>query len=414
MSVTYKYAQGLTSQLPFCSTPLRLDPYNKCQFACEYCFAATREGFGRDSSMQLGNPRALRNRLLRIKKGKINSALDEFINRRIPFQLGGMSDPFSKIEKKECITYQFIEVLNEFNYPFIISTKSSLVGTEKYVNILKKSNVYVRISLTVISEELRPKIDKGCDSISEILEGCINLIKEKIPVSFRFQPIIPGFENETYKLIDIAAKIGVKQITYEYLKVSLDANKNFGNSLKSIFNNNPINYYRKIGAKQYGREYILPLEYRKEHLSKLYLYTKSKNILFGFADNDLLIHSDGNSCCNASNLFLVNANYFNANIVSLSKVKKQSEKIYFSDYLQLWIPKEKISTYLNSTARLKFECSEENEWISMLKRSWIGDIGVYKPDYFDGIIKLEEKDEYGLPVYQRVVSIFEAQLTSVN
>lgn len=414
MKEIYKYAVSLTSQLPFCSTPLRLDPYNKCQYACEYCFAATREGFGRDSSMQLGSPRALRNRFIRVKNGIVKSALDEFIERRIPFQLGGMSDPFSKIEEKECLTYQFIKVLNEFNYPYIISTKSSLIGTKKYIDVLKKSNVYVRISLTVVSEILRQQVDKGCPSVSELTDSCLSLISEKIPVSFRFQPIIPGFEHEAYKLIDLASSLGVKQVTCEYLKVSLDANKNFGITLTNILDNNPIDYYIKLGAKKHGREYILPISYRTKHLSELYKYAKSKSILFGFADNDLLIHSDGNSCCNGSDLFLKNANYFNSNIVSLAKTKKESEKIYFIDYLEFWIPKESISTYLNSTSRLKMNCDGEYEWLSILRKSWLGTNGVYTPDYFDGITKLEEKDEYGLPIYMRVLSIFEKELTGTE
>jgi len=407
---TYKYAQGLTSQLSFCSTPLRLDPYNKCQFGCEYCFAATREGFGRDSKMQIGSPKALRDRFLRIKRGFINSALDEFIEQRIPFQLGGMSDPFSKIEETEGVTYKFIEVLNEFNYPFITSTKSALIGTKKYVDLLKESNVYVRISVTIINDELRVLVDKGCSSIEDIFKCCSNLKKENIPISLRFQPIIPGFEDQAYQLIDMASELGIDQISFEYLKVSLDANKNFGKTLKNILNNNPIQFYKKMGAKQYGREYILPLEYRINHLHKLWHYTKSKNILFGFADNDLLIHSDGHSCCNASDKFLDNANFFTANIVSLAKTKVIQEKIYFSDYLKLWIPEEKISTYLNSTSRLKLECPEEKEWISMLRKSWLGKNGIYKPDYFDGIIKLTEEDTYGLPIYQRISSSFENKL----
>ena len=96
----------------------------------------------------------------------------------------------------------------------------------------------------------------------------------------------------------------------------------------------------------------------------------------------------------------------------MAKTKAIQEKIYFSDYLKLWIPEEKISTYINSTARLKFTCEQEKEWISMLRKSWIGTNGVYKPDYFDGIVRLKEEDEYGLPIYQRTKSSFEKILVS--
>jgi len=72
---------------------------------------------------------------LRVQKGEIASALDEFILKRIPFQLGGMSDPFSSIEEKAGVTLEFIKILNEFNYPFIISTKGTMLSQKAYLDV---------------------------------------------------------------------------------------------------------------------------------------------------------------------------------------------------------------------------------------------------------------------------------------
>jgi DNA repair photolyase len=103
---------------------LRLDSYNSCQFGCTYCFASTRQGFGRNSSLKISNPQALRDRIERVVSGKISSALDEFIENRIPFQLGGMSDPFTKIESNKNVSFEYLKILKEYDYPVIISTKS--------------------------------------------------------------------------------------------------------------------------------------------------------------------------------------------------------------------------------------------------------------------------------------------------
>lgn len=125
---------------------------------------------------------------------------------------------------------------------------------------------------------------------------------------------------------------------------------------------------------------------------------------FGFADNDLLLHSDGNACCAASNLYLENANYFTANIVSLAKSKSIVEKLYFEDYLSGWVPNSAISTYLNSKARLSIIDTAQPEWLSYLREMWAGKLGVYNPEYFDGIEKTNEVDNYDLPVFVRTVS----------
>lgn len=412
---SYKYYLAITSQLPFCSTPIRLDTYNRCSFGCEYCFAATREGFGRPSEIQIASPESLRKRLKRVfSSGVRNSSLDEFLARKVPIQLGGMSDPFPTLEKTKSVSLEIIKILNEYEYPFIISTKSDVFLNADYISLLKESNVFVRFSTTVAEDVDRKSIDKGCPELHKIFSSAEKLSSYDIPVSFRFQPVIPGLEENFIVLLEQASKCGVKQISVEYLKVSLEANKNFGKNLKRILKNNPIDYYKKKGAKKIGHEYLLPLEYRKKYLLEIYKETKRRNILFGFADNDLLLHSDGNACCHGANLFLKNATFFNANIVSVAKRKNYQQKIYFSEYLNQWLPNNKISTYLNSSSRLPFNCTGEEEWLSLLRKAWLGLNGVYSPDFFDGITKTNKTDDYGLPIYKRIESIFEKELNIIN
>ena len=394
----YKYYAGLTSQMAFCATPLRLDPYNKCQFGCQYCYASTRQGAGRNEKLKIASPDALLKRILRVQKGLTNSALDEFIQQRIPFQLGGMSDPFSAIEKKVKTTKRYIEILRDFQYPFIISTKSNLIFDDEYLDIIKDCNAYIRLSITAIKEDLRIKIDKGCPSESEIMRGLKKISLLGIPTSVRIQPIIPGFEEIALDIIEKASKSNVNHISAEYLKLSLDSNLKFGRDLKEIMNNEPIKFYKDMGAKKMGREYTLPQIYREPHLIKMAILARSKGMTFGYADNDYIIYSDGNSCCNASDLYLNNSSVFEANIPYIAKNKKDGEIICFDDLKRSWIPKNKISTYLNSKARII--CSTSNtQWMEYMKTYWIGMKGIYAPDFFKGISKTEEKDYLGLPVY---------------
>ncbi|EJU9867213.1 hypothetical protein ACA689_000361 [Vibrio vulnificus] len=401
---SYKYYAGLTSQVGFCATPLRLDPYNRCQFSCEYCFASTRQGFGRRGELKVGNPSSLLDRLTRVSNGKVSSALDELIERRVPFQLGGMSDPFTKLESREKVTLEYLKILKEFNYPVIVSTKSDEITRDEYLEVVSGSNTYVRFSTTIVDFEQRHRIDRGCVAIEDLAKSAKVLDSEGIPVCFRFQPIIPGHEKFFSHVLDLAASSSVKHISAEYLKCPIDANKKFGSKLIDILKGNPIGYYKKLGALKQGREYILPANYRVPNLTEIAVQTRSKGMSFGFADNDLLLHSDGNACCAASNLYLENANYFTANIVSLAKSKSIGEKLYFEDYLSGWVPNSAISTYLNSKARLSIIDTAQPEWLSYLREMWAGKLGIYNPEYFDGIEKTNEVDNYDLPVFVRTVS----------
>lgn len=408
MKKAYKYYAGITSQIPFCSTPLRLDSYNSCQYGCEYCFARTRQGYGRTSDLQIANPTSLERRLDRVFSGQITSALDEFISNRIPFQLGGMNDPFSPIELKEKVSLQYLKILKRYNYPVMISTKSTMIANDDYLNVLYDSNTYVRFSMTIIDSQLKPLIEKSA-KIEHFLIASKKLSQINIPVAFRFQPIIPFFENHADTILDLAKDANVKHISAEYLKVSIDSNKKFGINLKKLLPLPPVSFYKSLNASLYGRDYILPLSYRQNKLIEIAVKAKLNKITFGFADNDLLIHSDGNACCNASNLYLKNANFFNANIVSIAKQKKYGERIYFDEFMSCWLPQNSISTYLNSKARLNKQMMQNNdsEWINYLKKSWLGEYGIYKPSFFDGIVESTQKDKQGLPIYLRCESEFE-------
>lgn len=410
MRPTYKYYSGVTSQIPFCSTPLRLDTYNSCQFACAYCFASTRQGFGRNERLQIANPASLLNRLKRVQSGDIQSSLDEMISQRIPFQLGGMSDPFTAIEKKERITFQYLEILKNFDYPYLVSTKNSLISNPEYLDLLKNANAYVRFSTTVTSNDSRSKIDVGCPEFQTILSSASELTKNGIPVSFRFQPIIPSQEEYAYKMVDLASTAGVRHISAEYLKVPIDADLNFGPELKKLLSNRPIASYKNFGAQRHGREYILPITYKAKHLPSIYRYIHSKGMTFGFADNELLLHSDGASCCNAANLYLRDAKFFKANITGLAKSKMPGDYLHFDEYLNEWIPQHSVSNYFNSKSRIEMKCYGEADWLSYLRKMWIGEQGVFSPDYFDGIANTHERDSNGLPIYRRVESEFEKLL----
>ena len=103
-----------------------MDAYNRCQFGCEYCFAATRAGHGRRNALQAFKAEVFRSRMERVNRGEFASALDEFLSRRIPIQLGGMSDPFSPIEMDLGHTQKLMQVLKEYSYPYVISARRQI------------------------------------------------------------------------------------------------------------------------------------------------------------------------------------------------------------------------------------------------------------------------------------------------
>ena len=166
---SYKHFATVSSQVYFCSSPIRLDSYNRCQFGCTYCFSRNRSLDTSLPGLKIANPLSFGARLARIERGQVRSAFDEFLAKRVPIQLGGLQDPFSGLETTHGTTLELLKILSLYKYPTIISTKSTLVGKEPYISQLKGMNVLIRFSAAGVRDECRKKLEIGCPPLDEIL-----------------------------------------------------------------------------------------------------------------------------------------------------------------------------------------------------------------------------------------------------
>lgn len=379
----YKHFLSISSQIAFCSAPLRLDTFNACQFSCGYCYARARTGSGRDAKLAAANALTLENRLLRIERGIVKSALDEFIERRTPIQFGGMSDPFMPMEAKTNATLSIMRVLKEFDYPYLLSTKGALVFQDAYVKSLRQANVIVRFSFAGCSDRLRHQIDRGVLNYATFLSHVGKLRDNEIKVGLRLQPLIPGQEVHAADMLLQLPEGAVDHVSAEFLKVPVSADRKFGAALLEHFGGSVISWYRRNGAALVGNEYVLSPQYRRNHLSRLREICTSKSITFGYADNDLLLLSDGNGCCSGADLYLHTTNIFQGNTLGIIRrnILNGEDPATFN-VSDIWIPNNNIAQYLNSKSRLFKNDELLRNWMDYIKESWEGNWGQYDHDYF--------------------------------
>lgn len=407
--MSYEHFVRLTSQLPFCSTPIRLDPYNHCQFSCGYCFARSRLGHGRAGRLQRASVDAFEARLTRVEGGEIKSALDEFLEQRIPIQLGGMSDPFMPVEPDALVTAGLMKVLRRYQYPYLISTKGNQISEDSYIEMLSESRVIVRFSITGISTKWRGAVDRGTPERIEVLRAIEKLTERGVVTSLRMQPILPGHEDAAREVISDAASAGARHVSLEYLKVPLEADRSFSDAMTMVLGNRPIGAFRALGAVRRGREYVLPLEYRLPHLLSLRMLARQRGMTVGLADNDLLHLSDGNSCCNGIATHLADVQVFRSNISSVLATSQPGDILGIERLAIEWMPKRDISPYLNSNARLPRSPDGQRGWPEYLQAIWRGDYGVHGPSGYFGIVATGAFDDVGNPLYLREATPFDAQ-----
>ena len=334
-----------------------------------------------------------------MQEGHLQSALDEMLYRRIPIQLGGMTDPFSEWERLHNVTLRILEALNEYSYPTLISTKGQIIGDKKYIKTLKNGNYYIRISITGASNSISKILEHGVVDIRQRLNLISKLAENGLNVSVRLQPLIPGFERSAETLIEKIAKAGARHISVEYLKWPVEWQSHQSIQLDQLINFNK-DHYLKVGANRVGREYVLPATFKAKALFRLKEIAEEKGVLFGFADNEFLHFNDFESCCNGADKFLKGANFFKCNILTAVKVRPGA-KIFFKSLEREWRPELKLSTYLNSRSRLNDFYPARDEWLEILRQKWNAKSWRGGPESFYGVERSGDLDSDGNVVFVR-------------
>ena len=275
-----------------CVYPFQIDPlYNGCSHGCKYCYAANiAHSFGlpfdefKETDTQL-----LRKRLMRP-----TGRMGEFIKKKHPIRIGGMSDPFMRGQPHDK-TYEVLDILNEFEYPYIILTKSyDIVNAMEH---LDKKLANIQIS---ISNRQAGLIEPNAHLPYKRMQACEILSNEGFRVIGRIAPIIPmwpdgeewGVDNVACKGIDFTLPLkfeqaGAQGLILEMIRLTPWMRKNLieaGININATITDKSI---RKNGTIFYS------LETRQKYYDTL-SYT---DLPVTYCDVDLWNPSSDGDCC---------------------------------------------------------------------------------------------------------------------
>jgi DNA repair photolyase len=392
VSKSYDYALAITSQFPFCSIPLRLDSYSRCQFACRYCFASARGGSALPSSIKVADPKAFARRLERLAGGdEPRSVLDEMLRARIPIHFGGLSDPFMPMEGRSEVSLGLLKVLRDHSYPTVVSTKSTLCIAPSYIEIFATGRFVVQVSLPTISDDLAKRVDAGAPTSSERLRAVEQLSLSGVAAACRLQPLLDS-GSAAEQLIAACSGAGARQVAVEHLKLAID-NDAHRRSLSAAVGTDLMAYYQGRAAKRVGREWILPVADRLEAMLALRSMAHASGMLFGAADNDLLHLSDGASCCSSVDQLGLGTTY---RFTFTHAIKSHCNgRISFAGIANEWRPSRSVARYVNSKSRIARGNTED-----YIRAHWNGFRHGSGLESFHGVERCRETDADGFAIYK--------------
>ena len=199
-----------------------INPYKGCEHGCIYCYARPSHAWmglspGLDFESRLffkpEGPRLLEQEL----------AARKYVCKRI--HIGGNTDPYQPVERTQKITRGVLEVMQRFNQPFSIITKSNLITRD--VDILgpmgRDGLASAFVSITTLDRDLARTMEPRAATPARRLDAVKRLADAGVPVGVGFAPAIPGLTDpELESVLEAAAKAGASTAMYGTLRLPLE------------------------------------------------------------------------------------------------------------------------------------------------------------------------------------------------
>jgi DNA repair photolyase len=185
-----------------------VNPYRGCEHGCIYCFARPTHAYlGLSAGLDFESKIVFKPEAARLLEKELSRAG----YKPAVIVLGSNTDPYQPVERTLNITRSLLEVLERFNHPVSIVTKSA--GVLRDADILgrmaAKNLAQVHVSITTLDPALARAMEPRAASPARRLAAIAALAQAGIPAGVLASPMIPGLNDaELEAILEAAAKAG--------------------------------------------------------------------------------------------------------------------------------------------------------------------------------------------------------------
>ena len=204
-----------------------INPYRGCEHGCVYCYARPTHAF-------LGLSPGLDFETRLFAKYDAPALLEREL-RRPGYRckvivLGTNTDCYQPIERRLRITRGILEVLDRFEHPVSLITKSALVTRD--IDILARMAVRrlaaVALTVTTLDRELSRRLEPRAAPPASRLRAIAELTGAGVPVGVSLAPVIPGLnDSEIERIVEACAAAGARSASYVLLRLPLEIKELF-------------------------------------------------------------------------------------------------------------------------------------------------------------------------------------------
>lgn len=199
-----------------------INPYRGCEHGCIYCYARPSHAF-------LGFSPGLDFETKIFAKFDAAPLLEKELRRKgyrcDIIALGANTDAYQPVERELEITRGILEVLQRFNQPVSVITKSALVTRD--IDILAEMSArnlaQVTVSVTSLDRETARRLEPRAATPPRRLKTIQALADAGIPVRVNVAPVIPGLtDHELEAILEAARDAGAKGANYILVRLPLE------------------------------------------------------------------------------------------------------------------------------------------------------------------------------------------------
>nr|WP_280115332.1 PA0069 family radical SAM protein [Roseibium aestuarii] len=204
-----------------------INPYRGCEHGCIYCFARPSHAF-------LGLSPGLDFEAKLFAKPNAAEVLERELARPgyqpRTIAIGTNTDPYQPIERSYGLMREILEVLDRYNHPVAIVTKSALIERDADIlgRMAERNLAKVALSITTLDRKLCRAMEPRASAPHKRLAALKTLAEAGVPASVMIAPVIPALtDSELESILEAAAEHGADGAAFILLRLPREVSELF-------------------------------------------------------------------------------------------------------------------------------------------------------------------------------------------